>query len=133
MSLRVSLKEICEAQILEELSQQDTTLAGLFPNKQSTENKLSFPHIAVVCTVGKEVSPGALIHNITLAVEVHFKHPISQPEELDDVCARIIAALRLAQARGDYGLILDGEQSAQFVSDTVRKRVIQGRIIAAAV
>ena len=133
MSSTLSLKELCEAQIIEELIQQDVTLAALLPAKQNSEIKQSFPYIAVVCTVGKEISPGALIHTITLNVEVYFKHPAGPPEALDDICARIIAVLRIAQQRGDYGLILDGEQGSSFVSDTVRKRTVTGRIIAAAV
>jgi hypothetical protein len=38
--------------------------------------------------------------------------------------------LAYAQAQGNYGVILDGEQPTQFVAETVRKRIVAARLLA---
>ena len=125
----MTLKERAEAQIIADLV-SDKALRALFPKKQNEDGKQKLPRLAVVATVGKEISPGAGLFNLTVAIEVYFKYPADNAEDLDRVVSKVSSALAFAQAAGNYGVILDGEQPTQFVSDTIRKRVVAARLLA---
>lgn len=126
----MSLKERCEAQIISELV-ASPTLAALFPKRQNSDSKPKMPRIAVSVTIGREVSPQSGIFNATGVAEFYFDASRGQTgEQLDLVVDQAGIRLGLAQGRGEYGLILDGEQPMQFVSETIRKRVIAFRLIA---
>lgn len=125
----MTLKERAEAQIIAELV-QDRSLRAIFPKKQNEDGKQKLPRLAVVATVGKEISPGAGLFNLTVAIEVYFKYPADNVADLDRIVQKIRSALAFAQARGDYGVILDGEQPTQFVGETIRKRIVAARLLA---
>jgi hypothetical protein len=125
----MSLKERAEAQLIAELV-QDKLLRALFPRKQNEDGKTKLPRLAVVAIVGKEISPQSGLFNMSVAVEVYFKYPADNAADLDRIIRKIHDRLAVAQASGNYGVILDGEQPTQFVADTIRKRVYAARILA---
>ena len=125
-----SLKERCEAQLIRELS-CDPALKALCPRKQNSSGKPKMPRIAVVVTPGKEISPGANLFNLSAVIEFYFDAARDQTgASLDVSVAKCEAALKAAQARGEYGIILDGEQPQQIISDTIRMRPLALRLIA---
>lgn len=124
-----SIKERAESQIISELV-QDRSLRALFPKKQNEDGKQKLPRLAVVVAVGKEISPGAAIYTMTASVEVYFKYPDDNSAGLDRIMRKIADRLAYAQAQGNYGIILDGEQATQFAGDTIRKRAYQARLLA---
>jgi hypothetical protein len=125
----MSLKERAEAQIISELV-VDRSLRALLPKKQNEDAKVKLPRLAVVVSVGKEISPQAGLFNLSASIEVYFKYPAGNVADLDRIISKIMDRLTVAQARGEYGLTLDGEQPTQFISDTVRKRGVALRMIA---
>lgn len=125
----MSLKQRAEAQIIAEII-TDPEIMAIIPKKQNEESKLKFPYISVTASVGREVSPGANLFNITVSIEVNFKHPADNVSALDVIVQKIKDRLSIAQGRGEYGIILDGEQATQFVTDTIRRRPVQVRLIA---
>lgn len=126
----MSLKERCEAQIISELC-LSRPLSALFPKKQNSDSKPKMPRISVGVTIGREISPQSGIFSATGVVEFYFDSSRGQTgAQLDLVVEAAGIQLGRAQARGEYGLILDGEQPMQFVSETIRKRVIAFRLIA---
>lgn len=125
-----SLKERCEQQLINELS-CDPVLRKLFPKRQASSGKPRHPYIAVVATPGREISPQSKLWNVSAAIEFYFDASKGQDgSALDDALRRCDVQMGIAQARGAYGVIRDGEQPMQFVSDTIRKRVYALRLIA---
>jgi len=127
----LSLKEKCETQIITQLN-ADSELSALLPKKQNDDSHPAHPYIAVSATVGKEISPEANIYEIAIAIEIFFdtKQSGQTGEALDNIAKLINGQLAVIQSAGDYGVIRDGEQAMQFVSDTIRKRIIACRLIA---
>lgn len=127
----LSLKERIEAQLISELN-CDKALRDLMPVRQNQDSKPKVPYISVAVTLGKEISPGAGIFNASGAITFHFE-PTREGQGNDVMDASVrkaFTALSAAQARGQYGLIIDGEQPVMFDSDTIRRRTIALRIIA---
>ena len=124
-----SLKERAEITLISELG-GNRLLKSLIPKKQNDDSRAKFPRIAVVATVGREISPQAKIFNITGAIEVQCKYPYEPADDIDAIMQAIADQMAAAQSRGTYAVTLDGEQPTQFVSDTIRKRVLQVRLIA---
>lgn len=124
-----SMKQAVEGQIRIELV-PDPFLAAMCPEKQNSSAKVKHPYIAIVAQPGREYEAGSGIFTTPVEIEVHAKKEMS-PEEIDTIVARIAVQLAAAQQRGDYGLLFNGEQPTQFVSDTIRKRVFMVTIIGA--
>ncbi len=127
----MSPKEAAENTIRAELC-LDSFLAALAPEKQNSDGKVSHPFIAVVATPGQEYAVGGGIWNIPVAIEVHWRKE-TPAEQLDQIVSRIYAQLTAAQARGDYGVVFQGEPATSFVGDTIRKRIVNVTLIAAVV
>lgn len=127
----MSLKERCEAQLISELI-VSPILRDLLPKRQASDAKAKHPRIAVVATPGREISPGARLYNISGSVDLYFdsSREGQKAEQMDVAASRIEECLSVAQARGDYGLIIDGEQPMQTISDHIRKRSFAFRLIA---
>jgi hypothetical protein len=126
-----SPKEAAENQIRSELC-KDSALAALVPTKQNADTPAPVPRIAVVASPGTEYATQSGIWNIPVAVEMHWRKE-TPAEQLDSIVSRIYAQLLAAQARGDYGLIFQGEPATSFVGDTIRKRIVNVTLIAAVV
>lgn len=129
--LTPSLKQRCEQQIIAEIC-SDPAVRALLPRFQDQDGRPKKPYVAVVASPGQEISPGANLSEIPVAVEFYFdsKREGQSGAGLDDVVNRADIALSLAQARGDYGMIKNGEQATQFVDDTTRKRILSLTLIA---
>jgi hypothetical protein len=128
--MSMSFKERAEATIIGELV-CNPILRDLLPKTQNQDSRPKHPYIAVVVTKGKEISPGAGIFFASGEVGFYFDTKKGQTgESLDMACRAAEDQLREALLRGDYGMAIDGEQPIQYISDTIRKRVISFRLIA---
>lgn len=126
-----SLKQRAEYTLIMEL-RKDPVVRAKCPVKQNEDTKLKLPSVTVNVTPGNEYQVGAGIYRMAAAIEVRVsaKRQGQTTEVMDDLVKRIRALLVAAQARGEYGLTMDGEPTT-FEEGAIRKRVINVGLIAA--
>lgn len=125
----MSIKERVEQQIIQELL-LDPFLRPLCPTRQNSDEPRKMPHIAVAASPQQEYQVGARIYRVGVELQIRFsaKREGQTPLVLDQIVERCRTKLEQAQARGDYGVIMEGETN-RFEGETTRMRVINATVI----
>ncbi len=127
-----SLKERAEQTIIN-LFDGHPILGTLVPIKPGDDATIARPYMSVKCLLQKEVSPGAGLFRIGLAIDLVFNARDANQTGPDlDVCAEAVHEI-LTDAQNlvsDYGLIREGETQT-IEGDATRRRTINCTLIAA--